>query len=247
MSTDPAIPWYDRFFRHEYLVFDAHPNTDREIAFLLEAMRPEADARILDVGCGYGRHMIPLAQEGFFAVGLDRSPVMLSAARQKAAEARRPPVFLRADMRAIPFVDAFDIALSLFSSLGYFEAEDDNFRVLQNIAAALVPDGQLLIETVNRDFVVRHLVPTQVYRPPGMLLIEERQFDLVTSRSRVDVTVIQNGSETHLHHTIRLYTFTELEMLLSAAGLVPRGVWGDFQGGDYTCDAPHMIVLAEKP
>ena len=79
-----------------------------------------------------------------------------------------------------------------------------------------------------------------------MLLIEERQFNALTSRSLVDVTVMQNGEETKLHHSIRLYTFTELQMLLAAADLAPVSVWGDFHGGDYTCDSPQMIILAEK-
>jgi hypothetical protein len=61
------------------------------------------------------------------------------------------------------------------------------------------------------------------------------------------VTVIRQGTTTHLHHSIRLYTYAELDMLLSAVGLAPVEVWGDFEGGDYTCDSPHMIVLAEKP
>ena len=247
MSSDELLPWYDRFFRHEYLTFDEHPDTDVEIDFLLDALRPEADARFLDVGCGYGRHAIPLAQKGYRTVGIDRSPAMLDAARRAAVQADLCIPLVRADMRTLPFCETFDIALSLFSSFGYFDAEDDNFRALQSIADALAPGGRFLIETANRDFVVRHFSPVQVYRPEGMLLIEERQFDPISSRSRVDVTVIREGKETRLHHSIRLYTFTELEMLLAAAGLTPIAVWGDFQGDDYTCDSPHMIVLSEKP
>ena len=79
-----------------------------------------------------------------------------------------------------------------------------------------------------------------------MLLIEEREFDPVAGRSHVDVTVIQDGKETRLHHSVRVYTFTELDMLLSAVGLNTKGVWGDFHGNDYTCDSRHTIALAER-
>ncbi len=247
MSSDTPPPWYDRFFSHEYLAFDEHPHTDLEIEFLLQFLDLEQDLRILDVGCGYGRHLIPLAQEGFSVTGIDRSPVMLSTAHNTAQNAGLTLPLVRADMRALPFVETFDTCLSLFSSFGYFDTEDENFRVLPNIADALVPGGQFLLETVNRDFVVRHLIPTQVYRPEGMFLVEERQFDPISSRSRVDVTVFQNNEQTHLYHSIRLYSFTELEMLLTAVGLVPNAVWGDFHGNEYTCNTPHMIVLAEKP
>ena len=133
-SDQPSIPWYDRFFSHEYLAFDDHPDTDLEIDFLLRVLQPDAGARFLDIGCGYGRHSIPLTRKGYTAVGVDRSPVMLDAARTAAARDGLCLPLVRADMCALPFAEPFDIALSLFSSLGYFEAEDDNFRVLQAIA-----------------------------------------------------------------------------------------------------------------
>lgn len=245
MSLSNPIPWYDRFFGHEYLVFDNHPHTNLEIDFLLQILRPNLSSRILDLCCGYGRHTIPLAKKGFKAVGIDRSLIMLNAARLSNPEFRFP--LLRADMRNLPFTESFSIVINLFSSFGYFEEEDDNFRVLQNISNTLYSGGYFLIETVNRDFIVRHLVPSQIYRTNGMLLIEERKFDPITSRSKVDLTLVQNGKETYLNHSIRLYSLTELKMLLTAVGLIPTAVWGDFQGNDYNCDSPHMIILSKKP
>ncbi|MDP6777679.1 MAG: class I SAM-dependent methyltransferase [Candidatus Latescibacteria bacterium] len=242
-STDP---WYRRFFGREYLEFDEHPETDTEVTFILEVLAPGPGTKILDVGCGYGRHLIPLGLEGCSVVGLDLSPVMISAARNGAARSGIGTALVRADMASIPFSGAFDAALSLFSTFGYFETEDQNFRVLKDVSDALAPGGRLLIETANRDFLIRHLTPAQVYRPGGMLVLEERQFDSLTSRSRVDVTVFQDGEETHLYHSIRLYTFTELQMLLSATDLETQAVWGDYRGSGYTTDSPQMIVLAAK-
>jgi SAM-dependent methyltransferase len=149
-------------------------------------------------------------------------------------------------MRRLPFGKGFDAVISMFTSLGYFEEESENFAVLKGISSVLRPGGRLLVETVNRDAIVRHFRPTQVYRPPGMTVVEERQFDPITGRSRVDVTVVRKGKETRLHHSIRVYAFTELEMLLMATGLVVEGVWGDFAGGDFTWNAASMIVLARK-
>jgi SAM-dependent methyltransferase len=150
-------------------------------------------------------------------------------------------------VRHLPFLACFDAAISMFTSIGYFDDEAENFRVLKGIAGALKPGGRVLIETVNRDAIVRHFRPAQVYRPGGMTVIEERQFDLVSGRSRVDVTVIRDGLETRLHHSIRVYAFTELEMLLMSCGLEVEGVWGDFRGGEFAWNAASMIVLAQKP
>jgi SAM-dependent methyltransferase len=246
MSDANQDTWYDRFFQLEYLQFDDHPDTDLEVEFILQQFAAEKNEKFLDVGCGYGRHLLPIAQRGYDITGLDRSEIMLNRAKASASPESKAIGLVRADMRDLPFLDVFDYCMSLFSSFGYFESEDENFSVLQSISNALLPGGKFLIETANRDFVVRHLVATQIYRPNGMLLIEERQFNALSSRSRVDVTVIQNGEQTRLHHSIRLYTFTELQMLLAAADLAPVSVWGDFQGGEYTCDSPQMIILAER-
>jgi SAM-dependent methyltransferase len=246
MSTD--LPWYDRFFQREYLNFDDHPNTDVEVAFVTRTLAISQDVRILDLACGYGRHALPLSQRAQI-FGLDRSGSMLSAARERSNQTESPsgPFFVRSDVRTLPFPDeSFDAVISLFSSIGYFETEDENFRVLRNIADALRPNGRFLLETVNREFIIRHSAPQQVYHPEGMLLIEERTFDPISGRSHVDVTVVEDGNETRLWHSIRVYTFTEIEMLLQAVGLRPLDVWGDYQSSPYTCDSEHMIVLSEK-
>jgi SAM-dependent methyltransferase len=248
--VDPDSPWYDRFFGPEYLAFDEHADTALQVDFIREVLDLTRESTLLDVGCGYGRHSIPLSRtkKGCRVVALDRSPVMLAAAREAVpASRKRKPHWVRADMRALPLLRGVDAAVSMFSSLGYFESEDENFSVIRGVAEALVPGGRFLIETVNRDFVVRHLTPVQVYRPRDLVVIEERSFDPVSSRSRVDVTVIDSGRETRLYHSVRLYTFTEIEMLLSAAGLATEAVCGDFRGASYTCDSPRMIVVAEKP
>jgi len=239
-----SSPWFDRFFSHEYLAFDDHPHTALEVDFIYNVLSPTKDTHLLDLGCGYGRHAIPLAQKGLTVTGFDLSSVLLAEANTRSTD--QSLTFTRGDMRDLPFNKEFDAVISMFSSLGYFEDEAENFAVLQNIATALKPGGKLLIETANRDFIVRHNPPVQVYHPNDMLLIEERQFDGLTGHSHVDVTIIENGKETHLQHTIRLYTPTELDLLLASVGLFTIQVWGDFRGGEFTSDSPHLILLAEK-
>lgn len=247
MPADDETPaWYDRFFQHEYLTFDEHPESAQEVDFLLETLRLPEEALLLDLCCGYGRHAIPLAGKGLRVVGLDKSPVMLQQARMSAAPLPPALQFIRGDMARLPMSNAFDAVISLFSSFGYFENDDDNFRVLREIAGVLKPGGSFFIETANREFVVRHFNPVQVYHPQGNLLIEERAFDVVTGRSHVDVTLVQNGRETHLHHSIRLYTVPELQVLLEAVGLYADDVWGDYDGGDFTWDSPQLILHARR-
>lgn len=244
MGTQPA--WYDRFFGQEYLAFDEHPHTALEIDFLRNVLQLPTKAHLLDLGCGYGRHAIPLSETGFCVTGLDRSSELLQEAITRQKKAKSHVSFIRGDVRHIPFQHPFDAIISMFSSFGYFDDENENFLVLQNVANALKTDGLFFIETANRDFIIAHNPPVQVYRPPNMTLIEERTFDSLTSQSIVDMTIIQNGKETHLQHIIRLYTATEMDMLLASVGLQTIGIWGDYHGSEFSTDTPNLIILAQK-
>lgn len=240
------MEWYRTFFSEDYLRFDQQETTAEEGAFVAERAKLSPGAKVLDLCCGYGRHAVELASRGCRVTGLDLSAMMLEQARRDAASRKVEVRWVRGDMRTLPFGTAFDTVISMFTSFGYFEGEDGNFRVLEDVARALVPGGRFLIETVNRDFFVRHFEQSSWLRPEGLVVLEDRSFDPITGRSRVDVTVIEGDRERRYFHSVRLYTFTELQMLMHAAGLTVTHVWGDFDGGDYDWDASRMIVLAEK-
>jgi len=241
------VEWFKRFFGEEYLKFDCHEDTCGEVGFVEQALALRQGERVLDLCCGYGRHAVELAKRGYRVFGYDLSAVLLSNACQAAGSEKVRVSWCRGDMRQLPYQAGFDAVISMFTSVGYFEDEADNFRVLQNIGDVLSPGGRFLIDTVNRDFVVRHFRPLGWHRSSGVLVLERRRFDAVRSRSNVDVTAIDKKGETPLFHSVRLYGFTELEMLLASAGLETQAVFGGFEGEEYTWDSERMIVVGEKP
>ena len=75
---------------------------------------------VLDAACGYGRHSLVLAGEGYRVVGIDRSPVLLDQARRSSGAAEWPR-WVQGDYRELPFEDgSFDAVLNLFSSFGFW-------------------------------------------------------------------------------------------------------------------------------
>ena len=240
------MEWFKRFFREEYLKFDHHENTFAEVDFIKQALQLEPKQRILDLCCGYGRHAIELAKRGYRVVGYDLSPVLLRKAQQDALNVEGEIIWTLGDMRQLPYNRCFDAVISMFTSLGYFDEEVENFRVLQGISEVLNFGGRFLIETVNRDFLVRHFSPLEWFRSSDMLILEKRCFDIVSNRSKVEVIVIENGIEKRLSHSIRAYVFTELDMLLASVGLDTLTVSGGFQGEAYTWDSGRMIVVGQR-
>ena len=234
-------PWYDTFFREDYARFDEHPNTSDEVAFLSEVL-PE-NGRILDLACGAGRHAVPLSQAGYDVIGLDRSDVLLNRANDYESTAR----WVRGDVRTVPLADGCcDGVISMFSSLGYFEDEYENYHVLAEAARVLGPGGRLVIETVNVAFLVKHAPPQTWFRTGKLTVLEAREYDPVTCRSEVSVTVIDGAKRREYAHSIRLYSAAELAMLLASIGIETLDVYGDFDDSEMTVDSPHMILIGER-
>jgi SAM-dependent methyltransferase len=217
---------------------------------VLELLGLPAGAKILDLCCGHGRHAIPLAQRGYGVTGLDLSEVFLRYARDEAAARGVEVRWVQADMREIPFEGEFDAVLNLFTAFGYLENEAEDQRVLEQVHKALKPGGRFLIELLHREWLMRHLQPSGVTRlEDGALVLEERQFDILTSRITLQVTLIDAGGERiEYEHNERVYTATELARMLETAGLrVEHACGGLVEQEPLELDSHRLVILSRKP
>ena len=222
--------------------------TDRQVEGLVRLLAVPAGARVLDLACGWGRVAVPLAQRGYRVTGLDLSEAFLARARRDAQEAGLDIDFRQADMREIPFVGEFDAVIMMCSAFGFLESDEEDEKVLHAVARALRPGGRFFLDQISREWVIRHHQPRDwAEREGGILVLQERELNLLESRNYVRLTIIEaDGSRRVHHHVFRFYTLTELVGMLARAGLVFRVAWGGFDGSPYTLDSRGMIVLAEK-
>jgi len=240
--------WFVDYFGEDYYHFDRHEDTALEVEGLSQLIGKPDGRLILDLGCGYGRHTAPLRSRGYRVVGYDRSPALL-----RHAQIRDPSGFwIRGDMRALPFLEPFDIVISLFNSLGYFEEENDNFRALRSVGEVLRPDGLFICQLVNRDYLIRNFPSQAIHRQDDCLVLEERDFDAVSNRVHATTTVFRNDDASHnetkgcYRSTIRVYTVTELDLLLTASGLVILEVFGGFDFRPYNWDTNQLVIVAKR-
>jgi SAM-dependent methyltransferase len=251
--TKRRSKWYVDFFREGFYQRAWAPaerfqRAEHEVDFIVEALALPPGASVLDLCCGEGRHTVALARRGYRVTSLDLSALHLRLARQAAKEAGVRVRWHRADMRDIPWEREFDAVINVFTSFGYFASDDEDFKVLVGVARALKPGGRFLLDTISREWLVRHL-ETHGWQEgtDGTLSIEDRSFDLVTGRQHNHILSIhRDGSRSEREIDLRMYTLREIAGMLARADLQLRRTWGGFDGRDYGLDARRMIVLSEK-
>ena len=265
MTQESPTPWYVRFFKRDYLRIYGHTlhqdRTELETQFAIHALEIEPHSTVLDLCCGQGRHSIALAKTGLKVIGVDLSEEMLEIARSQAAKIRPSPVnggngvgegdicFHHADMRQLPdqFQGRFDAVINMFTSFGYLESEDDDQQVLHQIAKSLKPGGKLLMDLLNREWVIINNEEYDWHRhQDGRIVLERRQLNLQTSTNHLTYTeILPDGSRREMSDLqMRLYSLTELVKMLATAGLTLKKVYGGFRGEDYSVNTRRMIIVA---
>jgi len=244
-------PWFVDLFDEDYLrtlPFLTPQATQAEAEFVIDAMGLTPGAQVLDVGCGYGRHAMELAARGFHVVGLDMSTPLLVRGGEEAHRRGLTINFVRGDMRELDFEAQFNGAYCLFSTFGYFD-DETNKKTVGNIARALKPGGRVLIEILNRDYVIADL-PTRVWwEGEGCVVLEEVELNYFSSRIQVNRSVVfDDGRQLEQEISVRAYSLHEVGKLLHAAGFRVLEVSGAYhtRGRFFGNQSRHIIVLAER-
>ncbi len=205
-----------------------------------------AGAAVLDLACGAGRHLAALSRHGARAVGIDLSRSLLARARAAVGGG----ALVRGDLRRLPCAAArFDLALSMFTSLGYFESEADNQAALSEVARVLYPRGWFVVDYLNADLVQRNLAPCSEREVGEYRVIEERRIDAARGRVLKDVRVERRAGGpvvSHYVESVALWNRAALEARLAAAGFRVLEAAGDYAGGPFTAEAPRLLLLAER-
>ena len=204
MSQNTNPQWYKEFFEEMGIEYEDYPftqNTENEVNWMVREYLTNPEMKILDVGCGTGRHAINLATKGYKNItGIDLSPSMIRAAREAAKEKNVSVDFKVGDARELPFESEFDAAICLCEgAFGLLENDTENYKVLRAVHKSLKKGGIFILTTLN--------------------LFREEKFDPMTCRtaSEMEITRKDGGKKT-IHCSDRSYTFPELKWVLEQLG-----------------------------
>lgn len=250
------VAWYETLFANFGKTYDKESftqGTAGEVDFVERELGADRGKRILDIGCGTGRHAIELARRGYRVTGFDLSEGQLRRARKKAAEAGVLVEFQRRDATRPHFKREFDAAIMFCEgAFPLMETDEENHAILRHAGAALRPGGKLLLTTLNALFPLFHSVKDFLRANESGTATGKLTFDLMTFRECAEMTFTDDAGQTHTILTNeRYYTPPEMRWLLQTAGFAGVDIFG-CQIGRFsrehvlTPDDFEMLVVAVK-
>jgi len=242
-------PWYETIFDERYpeLFGPLEQDPEEEVARIVELLAIAQGSAVVDLGCGRGRHAIPLSRRGFLVTGVDISEKMLRLARERASREKVSVEWVREDMREFLRPEAFDAYISLFTSFGYF-GDEESEQVLRNVGRSLKPGGVLLLDLRNaqKGLAGEEDHETLVTVPAGRLRLSVT-FDRVPGRAHAEHELTRSdGIRISSRFDVRIYSEDELAAMIGRAGMRIRFVHGSLDGAPFSRGAERMVVIAEK-
>ncbi len=229
--------WFEAVADHlgaAYLRYSFTKGTEQEVGFLVGELGLAPGSRVLDVGCGPGRHAHALARRGIEVVGVDISARFVALATERAPEGA---TFVRGDARTLAYEDEFDAAISLCQGAFGLVGPGPDLNVLEGMAKAVRPGGRIAVSAFSAYFAVRYQT--------------EAEFDAATAGVH-EVTEVRNeaGEPRAVDLWTTCYTPRELELLAERAGLAVDAVWsvepGRYERAVPTTETAEFLLVAHR-
>jgi SAM-dependent methyltransferase len=233
--------WFEEWFGDEYLQLYPHRDqveADQGVALVAAATGLEPGWRVLDVGCGAGRHARAFRARGARCYGVDLSATLLRVARGVT-----DAPLVRADMRSLPIRSgSMDLTVSLFTSFGYFEHDDEHAGALREMVRTLRPGGWFVIDFLNAAEVRARLVPRETVAVYGGEVDVRRS---VSPDGRFVCKAITTPCGREFVERVRLFEPAEIVAMLEAAGVNVRQRYGDYQAAPLAPGSPRTILAGQ--
>ena len=250
--------WYESLFENYGQKYDSENFTQGTIGecdFIEKELGFNKSLKILDVGCGTGRHSIELTKRGYSVTGIDLSESQLQRARDKAKSENLIIDFQQQDARNLTFNHEFDAAIMLCEGgFALMETDEMNFEILKNVTRSLKTNAKFIFTTLNGLFPLYHSVE-QFYESTtetGNATYKSNSFDLMTFREH-NITEFEDdlGNKKSLACNERYYVPSEITWLLKSLGYSSIDIYGAklsaFSRNDKLTTVDfEMLVIGEK-
>lgn len=233
------MEWFEKWFDDLYLQLYSHRNDDdakKQIQLIIKTINPSKSEKILDLGCGEGRHCKIFQNKGYSVEGIDLSKILINSGKNK-----NPDVNIKiGDMRKIE--GKYHLILSLFTSFGYFETDEENLEIIKSVSNALLPHGYYWLDFLNTNYLQNNLIPTtEKVLNNGVKVLEKRKIE----NNFVFKEIIFSSGEIYTER-VKLYDKKSLENMFLKASLKPIDIFGDYLGSTWSENSTRTIIYGKK-
>lgn len=241
------MDWFENWFGSPYykILYQNRDELEAQefVEQLLAYLQPNEGARMLDIACGEGRFARQLAEHGYDVTGIDISHASIATA--KAFEDDNLQFYVQ-DMRHPFFTNYFDYAFNFFTSFGYFANDRDHTLAAKSFAGSLKPNGILVIDYLNQEFVHANLVPEEVISRGSYVFNISRRLE--RNHFIKDISFLDaDGKRQSYSESVAAFSLADFTRMLRPAGMSLVGTFGDYHLAPYhPADSPRLIMVFKK-
>lgn len=236
--------WFNSPYYHQLYFKRDEAEAARFINKLIDHLKPEETARMLDMACGRGRHARHLASRGFDVTGIDLSTDNIAEARKYETDMLH---FFVHDMRLPFWMNYFDYAFNLFTSFGYFNTRREHENSIRTIAQSLRPDGVFVIDYLNVHYAEDHLVHKSEIEIDDVNYYITKWFDETHFFKKIIIEDDVLKKPLEYQEKVAKFSLGDFTEMLAYHSLQVQEVFGDYNFNSYHIkNSPRMLIIAKK-
>lgn len=239
------VSWYKDWFNSPYYHLLYNKRNENEATFFIDNLyaflKLNPGSYVWDIACGKGRHALAFCNKGCHATGTDLSE---NSIEEALLHKNNNLEFFIHDMRRPFRINYFDCAVNLFTSIGYFKNNKDNFAVFKNVFHALKPGGIFVVDFLNSNWIKSHI------QPCGNDYCEERnevtfKINKVIENETIHkkITFSDKGHNFEFEETVSLLTINDFKAFAEAAHLKLENTFGDYNLNPFNETSSERLIL----
>jgi len=238
--------WFSDWFSTPYyaILYQHRNETEAEefLQTLTQYLQCKKNSKMLDVGCGEGRHAAFLQHLQFNVSGFDISPLHIQKAKQRNGLVH----FFVHDMRHTFPENNFDYVFNLFTSFGYFNDEKEDLKALQNMYAALNENGILVIDFLNENVVRKNLIPSDSKTIDNITFYQNRRIENNVVIKTIQFKDFEENTQI-FQEKVKLYSKENITEMLANIGFKDFVFFGNYALDSFDIEnSPRLITIAKK-
>ena len=241
MGRDWYSSWFDTSYYHILYKDRDYSEAELFIDNLIEYLNPPLESKILDLACGKGRHSIYLSKKGYIVSGCDLSSNSINEASKYRSNRLS---FFKHDMRN-RLNENYHLILNLFTSFGYFEDTDDNYKILQSVYNALPQNGFFVLDYLNANKVVSSLLPSEKKVVDGITFNIQKEVDHGFIKKLISFK--DKGEAFQYQEKVQLLTLSNFNTMFHKVGMKIEKTFGSYNLNDFDeNNSDRLIIVAKK-